>query len=399
LRPSPIVAASLGSFLAISIALTLSGQPRLTAVMYALPLLVPAAFPLGWWRWRWSWGLTLFAAAAAAHPAVVMAGIEASRASGAIVWSSALAKAWGLMGLGLCLLGLVARFWTRWPRWWARLAVVLIVPGFYPLISGPMQLVYRPQVTCRTEEYPEGRRWLVPNDGVVLDTLLLPPIGRSDPRGVVLFVHGVGRWKEFYRRDITYLRQLGWSVLCFDLRGHGASSMAPCTYGAREVGDMVAEWRQAQRIAGGRPIAAYGVSLGGAILLQGADQLDGCACVIAESAFADLAPLVDRNLKPPALWVGIGLCELGLGWSPLSIRPEDAPIMRAGPPLLLGMTELDRVIPPDQGRRLAAHAPRARTVVSTIAVHAGMVRDDPQWREAVAAALQEAERRGAAAPP
>jgi pimeloyl-ACP methyl ester carboxylesterase len=137
-------------------------------------------------------------------------------------------------------------------------------------------------------------------------------------------------------------------------------------------------------------LAAYGVSLGGAILLQGAHRLDGCSAIIAESPFGDLGPLVDHNLKPPALWVGIGLCRLGLGWSPFDIRPETSPILGAGAPLLLGMTEIDRVIPPEQGRRLAERAPRATSVVSTFAPHAAMVRDDPDWRRAVAEMLRKA---------
>ena len=110
--------------------------------------------------------------------------------------------------------------------------------------------------------------------------------------------------------------------------------------------------------------------------------------MIAECPFGDLGPLVDKNLKPPALWIGIALCRLGLSWSPFDIHPEDAPILREGPPLLLGMTDRDLVIPPEQGRRLAERAPRARGYVSTFAPHAALIRDDPAWRAAVTEMLE-----------
>jgi pimeloyl-ACP methyl ester carboxylesterase len=178
-------------------------------------------------------------------------------------------------------------------------------------------------------------------------------------------------------------------VLCYDLRGHGRSTLAPITYGTREAEDLAVEWEEAVRRAAGKPVVAYGVSLGGAITMIGAHRLHGCAGIIVESPFADLASLIGNFLKGPGRVVGLGLCRIGLDWYPEQVRPIDAPVMASGPPLLLGWTTKDRVIPPEHCERLAGAAPRAQTVVSDSAIHAGMVWDDA-WRAAVAGFLQRA---------
>lgn len=362
-----------------------AAQPLLSAFLLAAPLFAPAAIPRSWWAWRWSVPLALLAALTAAHPPIIQAWIDARSSHGVLAWGPALAKGWALAGLGLCLTGLAVRWWRFCHLPIARGLGVFFILVTYPLVTGPLPLIYRQQVTYAEEGHPDGTRWTVhTRDGLRLDTLLLPalPAG-AEPKGVVVFVHGVGRWKEFFRDHFAMIRAEGWSVLCYDLRGHGRSSVAPTTYGPREVEDLETIWGEARRLAQGRPIAVYGVSLGAAITLQGAHRLEGCAAVAAESSFAELEPLLERAVPfAPVRWVALGMCRIGLGWSPAEVRPVDAPILREGPPLLLGATELDRTVPISHHGQLVGRAPRAATFVSTTVKHAGLVHD-AAWRAAL----------------
>ncbi|MBA3710176.1 MAG: alpha/beta fold hydrolase [Planctomycetes bacterium] len=373
---------------AAAILLGWRGEPPLTSFLVLSPLIGAGFLPIGWWSRRWSLPIAAAVAVAAGHWPLVMQVVEARSWNGAVVWWPTLAKSWSMAGLGLCVLAALVHWAGRFAaRPLIRAAGMLAILLTFPAVAIPLPMIYRYHVTWRSDGFPEGQRFTVRSDapGIDLDTLFLP--AKGEERGVVLFTHGVGRWKEFYQGHLQFLRGCGWSVLCYDLRGHGRSSPSAMTYGTREVADLAAEWREARSRAHGLPVVAYGVSLGGGITLLGAHRLDGCAGVIAESAFADLESLVDRFLKPPFDRIGRGLAWAGLGWRLSMVRPIDAPILPSGPPLLLGWTALDRVVPPDHGDRLAARASRAELVESQTAIHTGMIRET-QWRAAVARFLE-----------
>ncbi|MBA2482738.1 MAG: alpha/beta fold hydrolase [Planctomycetes bacterium] len=365
------------------------GEPPLTAYFAVAPLIGAGCLPLGWWSRPRGWLIALGVALLAGHPPLVMEVLEAGSWQGRVVWWPTIAKCWALAGFGLCCLAALV-WWRRRStdrpvaRWVGTICILLA----HPALTIPLPMLYRHHVTYGHDAFPEGERFQIASyaRGITLDTLWLPAKGTE--RGVVLFTHGVGRWKEFYQGHLQYLRSLGWSVQCYDLRGHGRSSPSAMTYGIREADDLAAQWDEAVHRAHGKPVVAYGISLGGAITLLGADRLDGCAGVIAESPFADLASLVDRFLGPPCNWTGQAVALVGIGWTPGMVRPIDAPILTAaGPPLLLGWTQQDRVVPPEHGDRLAARAPRAQLVRSPTAIHTGMIRE-AQWRSALAAFLE-----------
>ncbi len=361
-------------------------EPPLSAVLFASPILAACCIPMDWWRWKHAWWMAAVAALLSGHQAIVLALIETRDFGCQVVWVPALEKTVALLGVGFCLLGLSIRWWRRWAhRPIVRRVGCVLILTCHVGIFGPMPLVYRNQITYGHDDYSDCKRWRQPScDGIVLDTLYIPASGES--KGVVLFTHGVGRWKEFYQGHLLFFRDHGWSVLCYDLRGHGRSTLAPMTYGTRESDDLVVEWEQAKALAGGKPVVAYGVSLGGAITLQAGHRLDGCSGMIIESAFADLESMVGIFLKPPGRWFALAMCKVGLEWSPTEVRPVDAPILKSGPPLLLGWTTVDQVVPPEQSRRLAEASPRAETIISPTAHHTGMIRE-AQWRTGLAAFL------------
>ena len=60
-------------------------------------------------------------------------------------------------------------------------------------------------------------------DGVLLHMRTWP---RSDARGSVLIVHGLGEHIGRYEHVAAHLNAWGWNVVGYDQRGHGASAGA-----------------------------------------------------------------------------------------------------------------------------------------------------------------------------
>jgi dipeptidyl aminopeptidase/acylaminoacyl peptidase len=183
-------------------------------------------------------------------------------------------------------------------------------------------------------------------------------------RAAVAFVHG----KDACRGDelkadsaalADALSAAGIAVLRIDLRGHGGSSAGRITYGQNEKHDVLGavDWLRAQ---GHRQIGVLGASMGAASALLAAAEEPGVAALVADSAFADFAAMIERQygklcrlprcflpgaLAASRLLTGVDLSRV----SPLSA----APALR-GRPVLVIHSEGDRFIPVADGRAIAA---------------------------------------------
>ncbi|HUG24197.1 alpha/beta fold hydrolase [Piscinibacter sp.] len=91
----------------------------------------------------------------------------------------------------------------------------------------------------------------------------------------------------------------GFSVLTIDLRGHGTSSPARLTYGARERHDVLGavDWLRAQ---GHSRIGLLGASMGAATALMAAAHEPAISALVVDSPFADFAQMIERHLLRPA---------------------------------------------------------------------------------------------------
>lgn len=166
----------------------------------------------------------------------------------------------------------------------------------------------------------------------------------AEAKGVVVRVHGVDSTRAELLGLMKALVEDGYSVLAFDLRGHGESDPAQMGAGLHERDDVLGalDYVVAERGAEPGRVLLHGNSYGAAIaLMAGAEECGGveegeCAIagVFADSAFAALTDLIvqevaDRTMLPswaaPALQPGIvWMARLSKGIDVTAVRPADA---------------------------------------------------------------------------
>lgn len=185
---------------------------------------------------------------------------------------------------------------------------------------------------------------------VRLHGLWLPAADARAP--AMLYLHGA-RW------DVTgsaarmqRMRELGFHVLGIDYRGFGLSSPAlPSQASALE--DARAAWRWLAAERPGAPRVLFGHSLGGAIAVHLAAEVDDDAGLIVEGGFTSIAD-VARTMR----W----------GWlpfEPLITQPFDAAsrIAHVKVPLLVVHGSRDALIRPELGRALYERAAEPKRFV------------------------------------
>lgn len=154
--------------------------------------------------------------------------------------------------------------------------------------------------------------------GVRLALWRVPATGTA--RGTVLLFHGYTGTRAQLLPALPVFHALGYDQILCDFRGRGESSGNRTTIGVSEARDVAALMRWARAAAPpGRPIIAYGVSMGAAALLR-AIAHEGVQpdAVIIESVFDRLLTTVRNRFRslgmPP--W---GNAELLLFWGGIQI--------------------------------------------------------------------------------
>ncbi len=198
---------------------------------------------------------------------------------------------------------------------------------------------------------------------------------RSDAP-VMLYLHGA-RWNVTgSAMRIRRMQELGFSVLGIDYRGFGRSTNdLPSEKMAIE--DARAAWDWLGQKYPGRPRYIFGHSLGGAIAISLAAQVNDEKGTLVEGTFTSI-PDVVSTFK----W----------GWLPVSLlitqRFESVKhVAGIGSPLLVVHGSEDRLIQPDLGRRLyeAAQGPKRFVLVEGGSHHNTNSVGQGQYREALEA--------------
>lgn len=168
---------------------------------------------------------------------------------------------------------------------------------------------------------------LTAEDGVTLaGTVALT--SDNDAVGVVLLFHGIGASRSAFRLPSLVERRL--HGVAIDFRGHGRSGGDRTTFGYLESYDVRATYRYARSRWPNLPIAAAGVSMGGAALIYARDVSIELAGVVLESVYATIDEAFDHRLEsrlPKFLtFLGKGpkwAVEWRLGLQASEMRPID----------------------------------------------------------------------------
>ncbi len=375
----------------VAYALATHASP-LSATLLALPLAALAAVPRGWWTTR-SGVLVIALAIISGTTLPWLQGLGLERKYQAhAVWWGVLLHGWCGAGVLLMVAALAGRLGKMVSR---RCAAVHFLGGVVSALAGvagvlacaPLTMLYVPHITAedaaivravsRSEDLAVAGA-----DGIRLAARWYEPLGVAEPVGVVVFTHGFGGWKEGFKNHLKLFTASGWAVMAYDLRGHGRSSPAAVTFGKREQEDLIAVWRAARDRARGKPMVAYGVSLGTSVVLLAGDRLEGARGVILDSPFADLADMAMVQLPKPLAIIAGAWAAGGVGLHASDVRPVASPVLAHGPPLLIGWIADDRSIPAQQSEQVARASPRAITLVMPHGDHLDTATWLP-WRRAV----------------
>lgn len=209
-------------------------------------------------------------------------------------------------------------------------------------------------------------------DGITLRGWYLPLQG-SDR--IIIMVHGAGAHRASRKvrmLDIaSELIENEYSVLMFDLRGHGESDGDRISAGYFEKRDVLGAVEYAKGL-GFEHIGVLGFSVGAASSLLAAVETHDIDAVVSDSSYADLNDLMVSEFKkrtrfpviflPPLLWLSTRIYRIDFG----SVKPAEV-VPRIAPRAILFIHgEQDQVIPVTHAYRLkeAARSPGDRLWVA-----------------------------------
>ncbi len=135
------------------------------------------------------------------------------------------------------------------------------------------------------------------HDGLTLKAVYYPCEGES--RGTVIYVHGYTSHAERESAfPALFYRSLGFNVLIPYLRAHALSEGKYITFGALEPIDIMGWVRKMNRRHPHDPIVIHGLSMGGGIVLNLADEeMKNVKCLIADAPSTSIVRLFENTAK------------------------------------------------------------------------------------------------------
>jgi len=113
-------------------------------------------------------------------------------------------------------------------------------------------------------------------------------------KGTIILLHGIRAKKEHFYELSNKLALLGFNSIALDLRAHGQSQGAHCTFGVKEkrdISELIDILQKEENIT--QNIGVWGQSLGGAIGLQALAHDDRLKFGIIESTFSDFKTITN----------------------------------------------------------------------------------------------------------
>ena len=245
--------------------------------------------------------------------------------------------------------GFAARVLTGLAIAAAGVAVVLVLAWvfqrrliYFPLTESPPRastvLPGGEDVTLETE------------DGLQLGAWFVPPALDGNGSAVIVFNGNAGH--RAYRAELAAaLARSGFAVLLFDYRGYGGNPGSPTETGLTADARAAHAYLAARADVDPARLVYFGESLGAAVALALALERPPAALVL-RSPFTSLADMA--GVHYPFLPAGLFLKDR---------YPSIDRIERLAAPLLVIAGERDRIVPPEQSRRLYQAAPEPKRLV------------------------------------
>ena len=240
-----------------------------------------------------------------------------------------------------------------------------------PIVSTPANLGLRfASVTVPSrDDHISLKGWFIP--GVL-------PDGRLTVERMIIVVHGTRTNRESPGDHLLQLTGAlahnGLGVLSFDMRGMGESPPAPLSMGNLEQRDVLGAVDFLRTGTPpfpelGRPrfIGGLGISMGAATLLLAAAREPAIQAVVSDSAYADAAPLLEREIPKRSVAVvgripgafapsALAMARILYGVDLFDARPIGSIAKIAPRPLLLIHGAADDYVPVSNFQQLAAAA-------------------------------------------
>ncbi|MBR0130266.1 MAG: alpha/beta hydrolase [Firmicutes bacterium] len=123
---------------------------------------------------------------------------------------------------------------------------------------------------------------------------------------------------------------LGFNIIVYDLRGHGANESTFCTYSARERKDVLVQIEDCRKRYGNVEILGiHGESLGGASSIACLESNPGIDFVVDDCGFSNISDVLKvgvKHMKLPAFMVDVAslMAKLRFGYSYKDMRPIES---------------------------------------------------------------------------
>lgn len=200
-------------------------------------------------------------------------------------------------------------------------------------------------------------------DKLSLKGWLIPASGK--PKGIIILCHGRDDNRVGMLTHARYLREAGFSCLLFDFRCCGDSDGDTTTIGWKETDDVIGavQYLKSRPDTKDLPIGAFGVSMGGASVVQAAAKCPDIKVVGADCPYAVLTSAIDQRFRAflgplhPILSSPIRFWgEQALKMNADTVSPEKAAAHLGNRPLLLIHGTWDITILPEDSKRIYAAA-------------------------------------------
>lgn len=247
-----------------------------------------------------------------------------------------------------------------------------------------------------TPSIPYEERAITTADGLQLSAWYIPA---AKPKAVVILIHGfeaVGAKAEMIPLA-ELLVDAGYSTVLFDLRANGESEGEKVTLGVQEWQDAIAAYDMAAALPENQniPIGFLGDSMGGATAIIAASRTGKGDFVIANVPFANYGRLLVTQADAQGFgWIpGMGAVMRVAGyWSLGRNYPEfnpDKVISNIRVPILIGWSDKDEIIGPNQGEALFERANEPKVAFESEIGHLILSKDWERFSAAVLDFLDE----------